>query len=160
MRFLFNERVRLVALLAVALAAVAAVSAAAAPRGPNGQITFARFNPDLGDTQVYVVNPDGQGQRLVQAPTDTAECPTWFPDGAHIATCCALPGGGALFVRAVDRQAKYVAPAVAKEDRNSAYFHERGDTLDFMRIKLNAVDNGAAELEIIQVSGHWPTGSV
>src|SRR5262249_20898059 len=46
------------------------------------------FNPTLGDTQVYVVNPDGAGgARLVQAPTDAGECPRWFPDGAHIATC-------------------------------------------------------------------------
>jgi Tol biopolymer transport system component len=61
--------------------------AGARPPGTNGQITFARFNPALGDTQVYVVNPDGTHERLVQAPTDTGECPKWFPDGAHIATC-------------------------------------------------------------------------
>ena len=70
----------------------------------NGQITFARFNPTLGDTQVYVVNPDGTGERLVQAPTDTAECPQWFPDGAHIATCGspALPGGGSRIINPDD----------------------------------------------------------
>jgi len=61
--------------------------AGASPRGTNGQITFARFNPTLGDTQVYVVNPDGTHERLVQGPTDTGECPTWFPDGTHIALC-------------------------------------------------------------------------
>src|SRR5215831_12837618 len=79
---------RLLTLL-IGLLAIAAISASAAasPPGFNGQITFARFNPDLGDTQVYVVNPDGSGQRLVQAPTDTGECPKWFPDGAHIALC-------------------------------------------------------------------------
>jgi TolB protein len=103
MRFLFSGRARFVALLTVALAAVAAVSAAAAPRGTNGQIAFARFNPDLGDTQVYVVNPDGTGQRLVQAPTDTGECPTWFPDGAHIATCGSTePGGGSTIINPDD----------------------------------------------------------
>ena len=86
--------------LVVALAAVAAVSAMAAPRGINGQIAFARFNQQLGDTQVYVVNPDGTGQRLVQGPTDTGECPAWFPDGAHIATCGspAEPGGGSRII--------------------------------------------------------------
>jgi len=92
MKFLFTGRIRFVALLTVALAAVAAVSAAAAPRGTNGQIAFARFNPDLGDTQVYVVNPEGTGQRLVQGPTDIGESPHWFHDGAHIAT-----GGSPLF---------------------------------------------------------------
>src|SRR6266705_2749912 len=104
MRFLHGGRVTLVALLAVAFAAVAALPAGANPRGTNGQITFARFNPDLGDTQVYVVNPDGTGQRLVQAPTDTGECPTWFPDGAHIATCGTpdRPGGGSRIINPDD----------------------------------------------------------
>jgi Tol biopolymer transport system component len=102
MKFLFTGRVRFVALLAVTLAAAAAVSAAAAPRGTNGQITFARFNPGLGDTQVYVVNPDGTGQRLVQGPTDVGEFPRWFPDGAHIATCCPMPGGGLRIINPDD----------------------------------------------------------
>jgi hypothetical protein len=85
MRFLFSERIRLVVLLAVTLAGATALPAGASPPGTNGQIAFGRFNPTLGDTQVYVVNPDGSGQRLVQAPTDTGETPQWFPDGAHIA---------------------------------------------------------------------------
>jgi TolB protein len=88
MRFLFGGRFRVVALLVVALAGVAAVSAAASPPGTNGQITFARSNPTLGDTQVYVVNPDGSGERLVQGPTDVGEVPQWYADGAHIATSC------------------------------------------------------------------------
>lgn len=84
-----GRRHALVLAIAVGLvfAAVAALPAAAGPPGTNGQITFARFNPTLGDTQVYVVNPDGTGQRLVQGPTDTGECPKWFPDGGHIALC-------------------------------------------------------------------------
>jgi Tol biopolymer transport system component len=102
MRFLHGGRVTLVALLAVTFAAVAALPAGANPRGTNGQITFARFNPDLGDTQVYVVNPDGTGQRLVQGPTDVGEFPQWFPDGAHIATCCDLPGGGSRIINPDD----------------------------------------------------------
>src|SRR3954468_20323540 len=60
--------------------------AGARPTGTNGQIAFARFNPALGDTQVYVVNPDGTHERLVQGATETGECPKWFPDGAHIPT--------------------------------------------------------------------------
>jgi len=84
-------RIRTLLTLLTAFATVViastAMPAAAKPPGTNGQITFARFNPDLGDTQVYVVNPDGTGQRLVQAPTDTGECPKWFADGAHIALC-------------------------------------------------------------------------
>ena len=72
--------------LLIALAVGAGI-AGASPPGKNGQITFARFNPALGDTQVYVVNPDGTHERLVQGATDTGECPKWFPDGVHIATC-------------------------------------------------------------------------
>ena len=104
MRCLFSGRIRLVVLLAVTLAGVAALSAGATPPGTNGQIAFGRFNPTLGDTQVYVVNPDGSGQRLVQAPTDTGETPQWFPDGAHIATggSPALPGGGSRIINPDD----------------------------------------------------------
>jgi Tol biopolymer transport system component len=103
MRFLFSGRVRFVALLAVAVAAMAALPAAARPPGTNGQITFARFNSTLGDTQVYVVSPDGTGQRLVQAPTDIGEFPRWFPDGAHIAACCPFPGGGSRIINPDDK---------------------------------------------------------
>jgi Tol biopolymer transport system component len=103
MRFLFR-RTSLVAAFAVTLVSLGALPAAAAPPGTNGQITFARFNPALGDTQVYVVNPDSSGQRLVQGPTETGECPTWFPDGAHIATCGAFdrPGGGSRIINPDD----------------------------------------------------------
>ena len=57
---------------------------------------------------------------------------------------------------------EFVLPRVMHDEPRSSvfHFHERGDTLDFMRIKLNGVDNGQAEIEIIQVSGRWPTGSV
>ena len=59
MRCLFSGRIRLVVLLAVTLAGVAALSAGATPPGTNGQIAFGRFNPTLGDTQVYVTNGAG-----------------------------------------------------------------------------------------------------
>jgi hypothetical protein len=57
---------------------------------------------------------------------------------------------------------QFVLPRVMHDEPRSSvfHFHERGDTLDFMRIKLNVVENGAAEIEILQVSGHWPTGAV
>jgi len=72
--------------LLVALA-VGVTVAGARPPATNGQIAFARFNPALGDTQVYVVDPDGTHERLVQGQADTGECPKWFSDGAHIALC-------------------------------------------------------------------------
>ena len=61
--------------------------AGAKPLGTNGMIAFARFNPALFDTQVYVVNPDGTHERRAQPATDGGECPRWFADGAHIALC-------------------------------------------------------------------------
>ena len=79
---------KLIAVVIVALVAtMTAVAAVAKPRGTNGQITFARFNPSVGDTQVWVVNPDGTDEHLVQASTDAGECPTWSPDGTRISTC-------------------------------------------------------------------------
>jgi TolB protein len=103
MRFLFR-RVSFVTALAVVLVSLGALPAAARPPGTNGQITFARFNAALNDTQVYVVNPDGTGQRLVQGPADIGEGPRWFPDGAHIATggSPALPGGGSRIINPDD----------------------------------------------------------
>ena len=108
MRFLQGGRVLLVALLAVAFVAVAALPAGARPPGTNGQLTFARFNPALSDTQAYVVNPDGTGERLIQGPTDTGEFPRWFSDGAHIATCCPLPGGGSWIINPDDGTSRII----------------------------------------------------
>ena len=109
MRFLFR-RVSLVAAFAIVLASLGALTAAARPPGMNGQITFARFNPTLKDTQVYVVNPDGTGQRLVQGPTETGEDPAWFPDGIHVATGGAFdrPFGGSRIINTDDGTARDV----------------------------------------------------
>ena len=91
-------------LMAVIAAALVVVGVGSAMRpGTNGQIAFARVNPDLGDTQVYVVNPDGNAERLVQGPTDVGEVPKWFPGGAHIATCCDMPGGGSRIINPDDK---------------------------------------------------------
>jgi ribosomal protein L35 len=67
---------------------------------------------------------------------------------------------GALVKEVAPNQ--FVLPRVMHDEPRSSvfHFHERGDTLDFMRIKFNGVENGAAEIEILQVSGHWPTGAV
>lgn len=104
MRSVFVRRLGRVAIVGLAVAVVAALPAAARPPGTNGQLTFARFNPTLGDTQVFVINPDGTHERLVQGPTETGECPRWFPDGAHIAICGspALPGGGSRIINPDD----------------------------------------------------------
>ncbi len=79
---------RLFALLAVSalpLFGLVAVggSAQAQEPGPNGQIAFTRENPALGDSQTYVVNPDGSHERLLHP--GGGELPRWSPDGSKIA---------------------------------------------------------------------------
>jgi hypothetical protein len=54
-----------------------------------------------------------------------------------------------------------LARASRDDSRNCVYHHqERGDALDFMRIKLRSIDavEGWADIDVMQVSGHWPTG--
>lgn len=54
----------------------------------------------------------------------------------------------------------FVLPRTARDDPRTTvlYFHERGDALDFMRIKLRAVEaeTNSAEIDVMQVSGNWP----
>jgi hypothetical protein len=57
---------------------------------------------------------------------------------------------------------EFVLPRAGRvEPRTSVFhYHERGETLDFMRIKFRGVDaeSGAAEIDVMQVSGHWLSG--
>jgi len=84
----------------IALALVACVAtfpalsvppAAANPTHANGQILFARYDPNLDDTVLYTVNPDGSHQR--QVVPFAVECPHWSPDGTRIAACGDGVGG-------------------------------------------------------------------
>jgi len=54
----------------------------------------------------------------------------------------------------------FVLPRTARDDPRTSivYFHERGDALDFMRIKLRALEpeGQSAEIDVLQVSGNWP----
>ena len=58
---------------------------------------------------------------------------------------------------------EFILPRAARDEHRSSifYYHERGETLEFMRIKLKSVDisSGTAELEVMQLNGHWPSGS-
>lgn len=59
----------------------------AAPTRPsapnNGQITFGRFDPALGDSSIWAANPDGTNQRrLTTVPSFMSD---WSPDGRRIA---------------------------------------------------------------------------
>jgi TolB protein len=74
----------LIGVMAALLAALVATSrtARATFPGTNGQITFGKFNPAIGDTQVFVSNPDGSHQ--VQLTTFPSEISDWSPDGSTI----------------------------------------------------------------------------
>lgn len=64
------------------LMVIAAPVGAAFP-GMNGQITFARFNSDIGDVQVWTANPDGSHQ--VQLSTAPSAHGNWSPTGNSVA---------------------------------------------------------------------------
>lgn len=57
---------------------------------------------------------------------------------------------------------EFVLPRASRNEPRNSVFHyqERGDALDFMRIKLRTIDPAMqwAELDVLQVSGHWPGG--
>lgn len=56
----------------------------------------------------------------------------------------------------------FVLPRTERDDPRTSvvHFHERGDVLDFMRIKLRAVEQetNSAEIDVMQISGRWPVG--
>ena len=50
--------------------------------GPNGRIAFARFDPSLGDTVTFTMNPDGSHlRRLFPGASGN---PRWSPDGSNV----------------------------------------------------------------------------
>jgi hypothetical protein len=55
---------------------------------------------------------------------------------------------------------EFIVPrSLGDEPRSSiVYFYEKGSSLDFMRIKVRSLDAqaGTAELDVMQVSAHWP----
>jgi Tol biopolymer transport system component len=69
--------------LAIALAVLGgAMPAAAGDQPMNGRISFARFDPALGDFSIWAANPDGtHQQRLTQVPSFASD---WSPDGRRI----------------------------------------------------------------------------
>ncbi len=79
-----RSQMRALRILAAVLGLIAFVATpvGAAFPGTNGQITFARFNSDIGDFQVWVANPDGSQQ--VQLSTAPSRHANWSPDGNTI----------------------------------------------------------------------------
>src|SRR5512132_2974040 len=96
-------------LAGLALAALFALPAGAKSPGANGRIVFARFDPAVGDTFTYAVNPDGSHvQQLFSAhPSNT---PHWSPDGSEVAIFCCDDGMAAHFVNPDTGSFREVAP--------------------------------------------------
>ena len=83
--------------LAITASAALVVTAFAAPAGakvpgPNGRIAFARFDPALGDTVTYTVNPDGSHQRQLFF-SGPSGFPRWSPDGSQVSIGTACTDG-------------------------------------------------------------------
>jgi Tol biopolymer transport system component len=74
-----------------ALTLLTASPAIAKPLGTNGQLTYGRFDPLLGDTRIYTANPDGSHERQVLALA--LQLPHWSPDGRSIVTPGSVSGG-------------------------------------------------------------------
>jgi hypothetical protein len=57
---------------------------------------------------------------------------------------------------------EFLLPRASRDDHRSSifFYHERGDSLEFMRIKLKSADasTGLVELDVMQLQGHWPGG--
>jgi len=78
-------------LMAGVLALVAPSTQASEP-ATNGQIAFGRWNPELDDSQLFTINPDGTGEHMLLP--NGAESPKWSPDGTKLAvTIDDIPGG-------------------------------------------------------------------
>lgn len=56
---------------------------------------------------------------------------------------------------------EFVIPRATRDEHRSCVFYcyERGDSVEFMRIKLKSADpgSGAIELDIMQMNAHWPS---
>jgi Tol biopolymer transport system component len=96
------RRLIILGLLAATLATVGALTATPAgakPRGTNGRIAFARFDPALGDTVIFTINPDGtHEQQAIPGTPIGGECPQWSPDGSLIAGCGSPTGGATTLI--------------------------------------------------------------
>jgi hypothetical protein len=57
---------------------------------------------------------------------------------------------------------EFVLPRATRDEHRSSifFYHERGDSLEFMRIKLKSANmsTGLVQLDVMQLHGHWPGG--
>jgi Tol biopolymer transport system component len=92
----------------VALVAGSVTPAAAKAPGPNGRIAFAQFEPALGATVTYTVNPDGSHVQPLFARG--SEFPHWSPDGGQVSIFCCDDGMAAHIVDADSGGFRELAP--------------------------------------------------
>ena len=56
---------------------------------------------------------------------------------------------------------EFVIPRASRDEHRSSvfYYYERGDSLEFMRMKLKSANlsHGTIELDIMQMHAHWPS---
>ncbi|HKR35467.1 MAG TPA: hypothetical protein VJT10_11555 [Steroidobacteraceae bacterium] len=100
--------------------------------------------------------PDGMEPRF----RITLKSVVRMADAAHIAV--AFGGTRVSCGPLVQEQStnEFIVPRALGEESRSSVFHyfEKGSSLDFMRIKVRALDAtaGTAELDVMQIAAHWP----
>ena len=100
--------------------------------------------------------PDGMEPRF----RITLKSVVRMADAAHIAV--AFGGTRVSCGPLVQEQStnEFIVPRALGEESRSSVFHyfEKGSSLDFMRIKVRALDAeaGTAELDVVLVAAHWP----
>jgi Tol biopolymer transport system component len=91
-----------------ALVPLAGTPAAAKVPGPNGRIAFTQFEPAMGSTVTYTVNPDGSHVQPLFARG--SEFPHWSPDGNQVSILCCGDGMAAHIVDADSGAFRELAP--------------------------------------------------
>jgi hypothetical protein len=83
------------AVLLMAAACLPLAAADASPAAPrNGRIVFQRFDPAIGATRLYIVQPDGRTPRALTRPAGVAGVDSAAPTSASISTSSARTGAG------------------------------------------------------------------
>ncbi len=131
-----RNRVVRTCVVAVVAGVLCGVSPAlAAFPGQNGKIAFSSDRD--GDTEIYVMNPDGTGQTALTTNTIADSNPAWSPDGARIA----FERAGSFFTEIWVMNADGTAPAQIYPDGIDPAWSPDGTQIAFARSSGIAVVN-------------------